>query len=479
MSFPNSIQVSIDGWFNNLRNDFIPINVPSDLIELNGALYFSWVEEQTAGNPRVYVGKYDIATETLVDSTFVFEAPQPDEPHNLPCVGYNSSNQILVFCSGFIALPNSAAVRMANSATAYNLDFTNVRDIPETLENTGLLYLKFRIFSDGVIRIYGRDVAHYYVQSNDGGTTWNDMVEVVRNSGVGGNDRIYAWNSVDPINPDNIHTCYTNSNPSSIDSDLYYFYEDYATGVYYDVEGNTLTLPITPSSSAVIETAPERHPNGYGPYIDSTGAPVILYSADFSGSYINLKRWNGTTWDTHVVETGGGATQYIARGIFWEVGNTKHLLLHKRADGNNSISNILEYTSTDWDNWTATGNAIADNQGDYRGINFLGLNLGNTWPRYGLAANQANGNVYLYDRNEEGDAIMSTANIRFEDITDGSHPVKIYNDTTDTVLFNDNLTFASKSASVEVTGDVGTIFIADWLGSNPPTTGSSKYGLTE
>ena len=73
---------------------------------------------------------------------------------------------------------------------------------------------------------------------------------------------------------------------------------------------------------------------------------------------------------------------------------------------------------------------------------------------------------------------MSTANVRFKDITDGSHPVKIYNDTTNDVLFDDDLVFTNKVASTEVVGAVGVVCIADWLGSTPPNTGSSKYIIT-
>jgi hypothetical protein len=69
-----------------------------------------------------------------------------------------------------------------------------------------------------------------------------------------------------------------------------------------------------------------------------------------------------------------------------------------------------------------------------------------------------------------------TATITIAGIPNGSHLITLYNDTTDALVFDGVLTFTGTTATVELAGDVNTVFTGTWLGDNPPTTGAGLYG---
>ncbi len=77
-----------------------------------------------------------------------------------------------------------------------------------------------------------------------------------------------------------------------------------------------------------------------------------------------------------------------------------------------------------------------------------------------------------------GEVVVSTATVTITGITNESQAIKMYNDATDAVIFNGNVTFSNNSASVQVSVAAGTVFTGRWLGDNPPTTGTGIYGVT-
>ncbi len=69
------------------------------------------------------------------------------------------------------------------------------------------------------------------------------------------------------------------------------------------------------------------------------------------------------------------------------------------------------------------------------------------------------------------------ATLTISGIPDGLQLITLYNDTTDALVYNDNLTFTGGVATVELVGDETTIYTGTWLGDNPPTTGAGLYGV--
>ena len=72
----------------------------------------------------------------------------------------------------------------------------------------------------------------------------------------------------------------------------------------------------------------------------------------------------------------------------------------------------------------------------------------------------------------------STAQVTITGITNGTHAIKLWNDATNAILFNGNLTFTDTTATTSLDVAAGTVFVGRWLGDNPPTTGTGIYGVT-
>ncbi len=75
-------------------------------------------------------------------------------------------------------------------------------------------------------------------------------------------------------------------------------------------------------------------------------------------------------------------------------------------------------------------------------------------------------------------ALESTANITIRGIADGQYVIKLFDDTTNTVLFNGSITFTDSNASIITSVPVGTTFTGRYLGPNPPATIVSLFGVT-
>jgi len=72
----------------------------------------------------------------------------------------------------------------------------------------------------------------------------------------------------------------------------------------------------------------------------------------------------------------------------------------------------------------------------------------------------------------------STAQVTITGITNGTHAIKLWNDATNAILFNGNLTFTDTTATTSLDVAAGTVFVGRWIGDNPPTTGTGIYGVT-
>lgn len=79
----------------------------------------------------------------------------------------------------------------------------------------------------------------------------------------------------------------------------------------------------------------------------------------------------------------------------------------------------------------------------------------------------------------EGVSTTSTAPLIIEGITDGDYEVKLWSESTNLLLFNATTTFTGNESTVDVTAPIGTVFTGRWLGTDPPTTGTGVYGVTE
>jgi len=76
------------------------------------------------------------------------------------------------------------------------------------------------------------------------------------------------------------------------------------------------------------------------------------------------------------------------------------------------------------------------------------------------------------------DTTTSTAQVTITGIANGTHAIKLWNDATNAILFNGNLTFTDTTATTSLDVAAGTVFVGRWLGDNPPTTGTGIYGVT-
>lgn len=72
----------------------------------------------------------------------------------------------------------------------------------------------------------------------------------------------------------------------------------------------------------------------------------------------------------------------------------------------------------------------------------------------------------------------STANLTIIDIPDGQHPIKLWSEDTDEIIYSASVSFINGSASITVPVTAGVSYSGRWKGANPPGTGTGIWGVT-
>jgi hypothetical protein len=346
----------------------------TEIANANGFSFFCYTEEENAGeNPRIYGAKVCEFTKRVVEKRFIDFAVQNDESHNHGVLHIDPSGYIQFFSSGYDGAGGTGP-RHATSATVYSLDFGTITTITQGLVNNGMYYLEpFNMPNDDIL-LFGRDLSYYYLLSTDGGSTWATALEVAQEDNpVTTNSRVYGY-PTQKANGD-ILLPFGFSDASGGFEAIHFFQMGATSRTWTSGNGSAITLPATSGDASEIATTSGYNPGTQGATLDGSGNPVFYYvNNGFTGTELGIYRFNGSTWDKHVLFTGGSTGQYFGGSVLIDDLSGATAKIHY------IIGNEISAGRVDWEKYTSTSYGgsltavpsenVITNQGNVRGISF-------------------------------------------------------------------------------------------------------------
>lgn len=188
-----------------------------------------------------------------------------------------------------------------------------------------------------------------YSKSTDGGATWSAFTTVFEPPG----SRVYFH--IVQNGTSRIDFAVTDSDPSISTTSIYHFY--YEGGDYYQSDGTQIaaSLPLETSDITQIHDGSTDGSSWiWDIAIDGSGNPVVGYQVTEGGAATDHRywygKWNGTSWDTTEITSGGdgikfqGGGSYYSGGIALNHGDLDEVWVSKPKNG---VHNIFKYSTSD------------------------------------------------------------------------------------------------------------------------------------
>jgi len=243
---------------------------------------------------------------TIDGPYFVADNPLTDDAHGAPAIWVDADGYYhIAYGAHASAQKHVKSVNPGDISSWESLpDITSSATYPQVIELNGTLYLFYRAG--------GHSADWVYRTSTDGGYTWSGETAVLDSTSYnvwyvsfrkGKDGRIHAaW-----VWKDEQNTLGTDEPEYYQRYNVYYMYRD-LDGSWKNIEGQTLTLPITKdiadSYCLVYRTdnmSPLKHCQEDDVSATANGRPFIVFTfGDLYGGWnyeIKCARWNGSSWD--------------------------------------------------------------------------------------------------------------------------------------------------------------------------------------